>query len=55
MKLENDKLKVDCDVEKRTFEMKLANEMEQTKKYQGIYSFNLLNNYRNVLQQFIWI
>ena len=36
-KLEYDKLKVDCDVEKRTFEMKLSNEAEQTKKYHGIF------------------
>lgn len=35
-KLAYDKLKVDSDVDKRDWEMRIANEIEQTKKFQGL-------------------
>jgi len=36
MKLAYDKLKVDSDVDKRDWEIRITNEAEQTKKYQGL-------------------
>ena len=35
-KLSYDKLKVDYDVDKRDWELRTANESEQSKKYQGL-------------------
>lgn len=38
IKLAHDQLKVDCDVDKRNYDLRIANEQDQTKKFQGITS-----------------